>query len=158
MGWFNRKPWEATYAENIYSGLVAHNDFGDMTALKLRIPTAAHRAYQDKILLQREMVCFVALMAVAKPGTQLQPVMGAFGNLLISKISARGLQLNVDQLAEHALRDVEKMMSDPFPWAQSWLAEFRDNPNDNYMVALFADHWLRLYSAYQRGIEETKPA
>jgi hypothetical protein len=41
MGWFSKKPsWEITYAENIYGGLVAHNDFGDMTALKLRIPTA----------------------------------------------------------------------------------------------------------------------
>lgn len=25
-------------------------------------------------------------------------------------------------------------------WAQRWLAEFRDDPNDNYMVFLFADH------------------
>jgi len=52
--------------------LVAHND---MSALKLRIPAAAHRAYHDKILLQREMICFVALMSIAKPGTLLQPVM-----------------------------------------------------------------------------------
>jgi hypothetical protein len=158
MGWFSKKPpWEMTYAENIYHGLVAHNDFGDMTALKLRIPTTTHRAYQNKILLQREMICFVALMEAAKPGTQLQPVMLAFGNLLVSKISARSLQMNRDQLAEHALRDVEKMISDPFPWAQHWLAEFRDDPNDNYMVALFADHCLRLYNAYKQGIEETKP-
>jgi len=157
MGWFTKKtPREMTYAENIYNGLVAHNDFGDMTALKLRIPTAAHRAYQDKILLQREMICFVALMEAAKPGTQLQPVILGFANLIVSKISARGLQMNRDQLAEHAMRDVEKMMSDPFSWAQHWLAEFRDDPNDDYMVALFADHCLRLYSAYKHGIEETK--
>jgi len=68
MGWFSKKPsWETTYAHNIYGGLVEHNDFGDMTALKLRIPTAAHHTYQNKILLQREMICFVALMAVATP-------------------------------------------------------------------------------------------
>ena len=66
--------------------------------------------------------------------------------------------MNTDQLAEHAMRDVEKMISDPFPWAQHWLAEFRDDPNDSYMVALFADHCLRLYYAYKLGIEETKPA
>ena len=26
---------------------------------------------------------------------------------------------------------------------QRWLTEFRNNPDDNFMVALFADHWLR---------------
>src|SRR5262249_47798035 len=150
-------PMEVTYAENIYNGLVAHNDFGDMTALKLGIPTAAHRSYQDKIMLQREMMCFVALMSAAEPGTLLQPVMGAFADLLVRKITARGVQINRDQLAEHALRDVEKMMSDPGSWAQDWLAEFRDDPNDNYMVALFADHCSRLFNAFKHGIESTKP-
>ena len=24
-----------------------------------------------------------------------------------------------------------------------WLTEFRNNQDDNFMVALFADHWLR---------------
>jgi hypothetical protein len=68
MGWFSKKPsWEIKYAENIYDGLVAHNDFGDMTALMLRIPTAAHNAYQNTILLQRAMICFVALMEMANP-------------------------------------------------------------------------------------------
>jgi hypothetical protein len=158
MGWFSKKPpWETIYAENIYNGLVAHNDFGDITALSLQIPTAAHRAYQDKMLLQREIICFAALMSAATPGTQLQPVMGAFGTLLVSKASGRCLQINRDQLAEQALQDVEKMMTKPFQWAQDWLAEFRDDPNDNYMVALFADHCLHLFSAYKKGIEDTQP-
>jgi hypothetical protein len=154
---FKKKPdWATAYAKNIYDGLVAHNDFGDMTALKLRIPTALHQAYQYKILLQREMICFVALMQCANPGTQLPPVMGAFGNLLVDKAAARGLQINRDQLAEAALDDVEKMISDPFTWAQRWLAEFRDDPNDNFMVAMFADHCLRLRQAYANGIEQTR--
>jgi hypothetical protein len=76
-----------------------------MTALKLRIPTAAHHAYQNKILLQREMICFVALMVVANPGTQMGPVMLAFGDFLITKLSARGLQMNRDQLADTATAD-----------------------------------------------------
>jgi hypothetical protein len=157
MGWFSKKPsWEMTYAHNIYNGLVVHNDFGDMTALKLRIPTAAHHAYQNKILLQREMICFVALMEVANPGTQLQPVLRAFGDLLVTKVCSR-LQMNRDQLAEAALSDVEKMVNSPFPWAQRWLAEFRDDPNDNYMAAMFADHCLRLWNAYRHGIEQTRP-
>jgi hypothetical protein len=157
MGWFRKTPsWEVTYAHNIYDGLVAHNDFGDMTALKLRIPTAEHHAYQSKILLQREMICFVALMVAATPGTQLVPVMLAFGDLLVTKLSARGLQMNCDQLADAATADVAKMIADPFPWAQRWLAEFRDDPNDNYMVAMFADHCLRLHHAYKHGIEKTR--
>jgi hypothetical protein len=155
---FKRNPtWEAAYAQNIYDGLVAHNDFGDITALKLRIPTASHQAYQDKVLLQREMICFVALMETAHPGSQLQPVMLAFGDLLVSKLNTRGVQMNRDQLANSALADVQVMIADPFPWAQRWLSEFRDDPSDNYMVALFADHCLRLHHAYKDGIENTRP-
>lgn len=145
------------YAQNIYDGLVAHNDFGDITALKLRIPTASHQAYQNKILLQREIICFVALMETAHPESQLQPVMLAFGDLLVSKLNARGVQMNRDQFANGGLADVEAMIADPFSWAQRWLSEFRDDPNDNYMVGLFADHCLRLRDAYKNGIENTRP-
>jgi len=158
MGWFSKKPaWEVTYSERIYASLVAHNDFGDMTALKLRIPTALHQAFQNKILLQREMICFVALMTVANPQSGLQPVMGAFGDLLVTKISARGLQINRDQLADAATANVERMIADPYKWAQSWLAEFRKDPNDNYMVGLFGDHCSHLFQAYRTGIETTRP-
>jgi hypothetical protein len=118
-----KKPaWDVIYAEKIYDGLVAHNDFGDINALKLRIPTTLHQAYQNKILLQREMICFVALMEVANPQSGLQPVMLAFGDLLVGKILARGLQINRDQLADAALKDVKRMFSEPFKWAQNWLA------------------------------------
>src|SRR5262245_37041857 len=89
--------------DEVYNALVAHNDLGDMTPLKLRLPTATHRTYHDKILLQRELFCFVALVEVAKPGTSIQQIMLAFGDLLVGKISARGLQINRDQLAGHAL-------------------------------------------------------
>jgi hypothetical protein len=160
MGWFKKKPaWEATYAERIYEGLVAHNDFGDMTALKLRIPTTAHQAYQNKILLQREMICFMALMEAANPETapNLQPVMLTFGDLLVKKLSERGIQMNRDQLASAATDDVAAMIADPSRWAQRWLAEFRHDPSDNYMVAMFADHCLRLHNAYKHSVETTRP-
>jgi hypothetical protein len=151
------EPWEETYAQRIYNALPAPNDLGDITALRLRIPTALHQAYQNKIILQREMICFVALMSVATPESKLQSVMGAFGNLLISKLDARGLQMTRDELAEYAMNDVEAMLKEPFPWAQRWLAEFRDDPKDNYMVALFADHCMRLFQAYKRAVEDTRP-
>jgi hypothetical protein len=155
---FKKRPtWEASYAQNIYDGLVVHNDLGDITALKLRIPTALHQAYHNKILLQREMMCFVALMQSANPRTHLPPVMLAFGDLLVATLSARGLQINKDQLAETALDDVQDMIAQPFPWAQRWLSEFRDDPKGNYMVALFADHFIRLHHAYKSGIEQTQP-
>jgi hypothetical protein len=75
MGWFKKKPsWEEQYAQNIYSAFVASNDLGDMTALKLRIPTVLHHAYQNKIVLQRELISFAALMECANPETKLGPV------------------------------------------------------------------------------------
>jgi hypothetical protein len=150
-------PWAETYAQRLYNVLPAPNDLGDITALRLRIPTALHQAYQNKIILQREMICFVALMSVATPESKLFPVMGAFGNLLVSKLDARGLQVTRDQLAEHALKDVETMLTEPFPWGQRWLAEFRSDPKDNYMVAVFADHCCRLFQAYKHSIESTQP-
>jgi hypothetical protein len=75
----------------------------------------------------------------------------------VNKTAERRLQMNKDQLANAAYDDVEAMIADPFGWAQRWLSEFRDDPNDNYMVALFADHCLRLLDAYKHGIEETQP-
>jgi hypothetical protein len=83
--------------------------------------------------------------------------MWAYGDLLVHKAAGRGLQMNKDQLANAAFEDVEAMMSDPFKWAQRWLSEFRDDPNDNYMVAMFADHCTRLFHAYRGGIEKTGP-
>jgi hypothetical protein len=71
-------------------------------------------------------------MQNAHPGTNLQRVMNRFGDLLITKITARGLQMNRDQLAQTALDDVERKMLEPSPWAQDCLAEFRSDPYDNY--------------------------
>jgi hypothetical protein len=160
LGKRNRKSalsWEDEYANNIYGGLVAHNEFGNMNALKLCIPTTLHQAYQNKMFLQRELICFFALMAAAGPKTLLRPVMMAFGNLLVSKLDARGLQMNRDQIADYAQNDTAAMMASPVPWAKNWLAEFRSDPNDNYMVVLFADHCVRLYHACKTGIENTQP-
>jgi hypothetical protein len=154
--WFKKKPsWEEQYAQNIYDGLVARNSIGDITATELRIPTALHHAYQNKIVLQREFISFAALQHVAKPGSKLEPVLLEYGNLLVQKFAERGLRMNRDQLANAAEDDVGAMFAGPFKWAQRWLSEFRDDPNDNYMVAVFAAHCLRVHEAYKRGIEQT---
>ena len=156
FGWGKKKSaLEVQYAQNIYDGLVAHNEFGDITALSLRIPTALHHAYQNKILLQREMICFVALMQAAPPGTLLHSVMPVYGDLVVRKAAERGLQLSSDQLAEASIEDAEAMFSEPYLWGQRWLAEFRSDPEETFMVALFANHCLKLFSAYKTGIENT---
>lgn len=157
FGWGKKIRPEVQYAINLYQGLVAHNEFGDMTALKLRIPTSLHHAYQNKMLLQREMICFVALMQAAHPGTVLASVMPVFGDLLVLKADKRGLQLTRDQFAQASMDDVEYMFAEPYLWAQRWLAEFRHNPEETFMVALFADHCLKLFSAHKAGIEQTSP-
>jgi hypothetical protein len=156
MGWFKKKPsWEEQYAQNIYGALVARGGPGDITALKLRIPTALHHTYQNKIVLQRELFSFTALMSVANQESGLRPVMLAYADLLVHKTAERGLQMNKDQLADAALDDVDAMIDQPFGWAQRWLSEFGDDAKDNYIM--FADHCLRLLDAYKHGIEETRP-
>ena len=157
--WFRKKPsWERVYAERLYDGLVVGDNLGEMTPAKLRIPIAAYQRYKNKALLHREMMCFTALIAAANPKTapELPPVMLAFGRLLEEKLPLRGLHINVDELADAAPSEVEQMTADPFQWAQRWLAEFRDNPNDNYMVALFADHSLKQFQAFKHAIETTR--
>ena len=152
--------WTETYAQRLYDGLPAKNDLGDITASRLRIPTALHQKYQNKIIVQRELICFAALISVVTPGSKLQSVVGAFGNLLVSKARRRGLQATRNQLAEYALKDVKAMFKDSFAWGQRWLAEFRADrasPKDNHMVVLFADHCCRLFHAYKHSIESTQP-
>jgi hypothetical protein len=115
MGWFKKKPsWEEQYAQNIYGALAARSGPGDITALKLRIPATLHHAYQNKIVLQRELISFVALASVANPENGLRPVMLAYADLLVHKTAERGLQMNKDQLANAALDDVEAMVDQPF--------------------------------------------
>jgi hypothetical protein len=110
-----------------------------------------------RILFQREMICFVALMQNARPGTTLHSVMPVFGDLLVLKSEERGLRISRDQLAQASLDDVEYMFAEPYLWGQRWLAEFRANPEGTFMVALFTDHYLKLFGAYQSSIEKTSP-
>jgi hypothetical protein len=152
----SKKPcWEEQYAQNIYGAFVVSNDPGNITALKLRIPTALHHAYQNKIVQQRELISFAALMSVANPQSGLGPVILAYEDLLVHKMADRGLQMSGDQLAKAAIEDVEAMHAQPFGWAQRWLSEFGDDPKDSYIP--FANHCVKLFQAYTIGIEKTRP-
>jgi hypothetical protein len=155
MWWSKKKPpWQEEYAQNIYGAFVVRNDPGDITALKLKIPTALHTVYQNKVVLQRELLSFAALASVAKPESGLQSVLMAYGNLVVDKMAKRGLQMSRDQMADAAFDDAEAMIAQPFKWAQEWLAEFGDNARDNYIS--FADHWVRLFNAWKGAIEDTR--
>ena len=151
----NALAWEDTYAQRIYTALPASDSLGDITPEKLRIPPAAMQRYFEKALLQRETMCFVALMSCARPDTNLQPVMMAYGRLLIRELVTRGIPADIDALADVSLTDMDRLLKEPFAWAQNWLAEFRNDPNDNYMVVMFADHCQRQFNAYKTAIIET---
>jgi hypothetical protein len=155
--WFKKKPsWEEQYAQNIYEAFVVSSDPGDITALKLRIPFVLHGAYQNKIVLQRELFSFAALGIIANPESGLlQPVLLAYGKLVVGKMAERGLQMSEKQLANVAFDDVEAMEAQPFNWARQWLSEFGEEPTDKYI--LFADHWVRLFKSHKGAIEDTQP-
>jgi hypothetical protein len=126
-----------------------------MTPEKLRIPPAAVNRYFEKALVTREALCFVALSSVAHPETKLPPVLLAFANLVARRLNARGLPADADAFADASLTDADTLFKRPYEWAQSWLAEFRNDPNDTYMVALFADYCQKLFQAYQQAIRNT---
>jgi hypothetical protein len=35
--------------------------------------------------------------------------------------------------------------------------DFRDDPDDNFMLAVFADHWQQQYAALKSAIDEPRP-
>jgi hypothetical protein len=100
---------------------------------------------------------FAALASVANPESGLGPVLLASRDLLVDKMAKRGLEMSRDQLANAACDDVEAMIADRDGWAQRWLSEFRDDPNDHYMVFEFADHCVRLFQAWKGAIKNTRP-
>jgi hypothetical protein len=147
--------WAETYAERIHATLPAADILGDITPEKLRIPRGALFRFNDKSLLTREAICFVALSLVAKPHTKLPPVLMAYTRLVTRRRNARGTLADSDAFAEASLNDMKNLFDDPFTWGQNWLAEFRTDPNDDYMVFLFAEHCRKLFQAYGQSIEET---
>lgn len=149
--------WEETYAARIYEALPYSNEVGEgeITPEQLRIPPAARQRYDDKALFLRETICFVALASVAKEGTNLRPVLMAYTRLLCRKMEQRGIETDADTWAEYSFKEMEHMTQEPMDWAQKWLAEFRNNPNDSYMVYNFANHCHKLFGAYKHAIEHT---
>jgi hypothetical protein len=149
------KSWEETYATRIHMALPEADRLGEMTPEKLRIPSAALNRFYEKALLMREAICFVAFSSVAAPETKLPPVLMAYARLVARRLNARGMLADPDAFADASLSDVNRLFTEPYAWAQDWLAEFRNDPNDTYMVALFAEHCQKLFHAYRETIQDT---
>ncbi|QHP69545.1 hypothetical protein EI171_20990 [Bradyrhizobium sp. LCT2] len=147
--------WEETYAQRIYDALPLSNHVGDMSPEKLRIPLAALPRFNEKALFLRETLCFVALASVANPDTNLRPVLSAYTRLLVRKVEQRGHLADADTLTDYSFKDADHLFQQPVDWAQGWLAEFRSDPGDTFMVGMFADHCLKLFSAYKTAIVNT---
>ena len=155
MGWFRKRPHETVYAERIYEAL-AERELGDMTPEQLRLPKETHRRYREKALLYRESMSACALMVIANKDPGLKPVLREYKGILEAKRAARGLRPGRDVI-DGAAEELEDMINDPFKWAHRWLMEFRDDPNDQTGVELFADHCLRQFEGARGGLDETRP-
>jgi hypothetical protein len=147
--------WEETYARRIHTALPEADALGEITPEKLRVPPAAIQRYREKSLLTREALCFVAFSSVANAETKLPPVLLAYARLVARRLNALGKLADPDAFADASFSDVHRLFEDPYVWAQSWLAEFRNNPDDTHMVYLFADHCQKLFNAYRQTIQET---
>ena len=62
----------------------------------------------------RETICFVALAALAKEGSNLAPVLGAYTRLFVRKVEQRGYLADADTLADHSFRDTTILFNEPF--------------------------------------------
>jgi hypothetical protein len=155
MGWFRKKSNERVYGERIYQAL-AVQELGDLTPERLRLPEQTHRRYREKALLFREDMTACALLLIADKDRALMPVLREYKGLLEVMRVGRGLQPSPDVI-EAACRNIEDMIINPYKWAHRWLMEFRSDPDDVFMVALFADHCLRQFTAAQTSIDETRP-
>jgi len=147
--------WDVTYAQRIYDALPLANHVGEITAEMLRIPLAALPRFNEKSLFLRETLCFVALASVANPDTNLRPVLSAYTRLFVRKVEQRGQLVDADTLADYSFKDTDHLFQQPLDWAQGWLAEFRSDPDDTFMAGMFADHCLKLFSAYKAAIANT---
>jgi hypothetical protein len=93
-----------------------------------------------------------ALLLVANKDHALVPVLREYESLLEAKRLRRGLRPG-DDVIDAAAADVRDMIEEPVKWAHRWLREFRDDPNDQTGVVLFADHCLRQFSGAQAAVE-----
>jgi hypothetical protein len=156
LGWFGRKSDERVKAERIYKSLV-QRERGDMTPQRLGLPRATHRRYRQKALFYREAWSLCALAVVAHD-LHLRAVLAELVDIVEAKRTRRGLRTyNRGYLMDAAFDSVEKLYANPCKWALRWLMDFRDDPDDDVMLASFADYWQQQYAALKDAIDEPRP-
>jgi hypothetical protein len=156
LGWFRRKSDERVKAERIYKSLV-QRERDNMTPQRLGLPRATHRRYRQKALFYREAWSLCALAVVAHD-LHLRAVLAELVDIVETKRTRRGLRTySRGYLMDAAFDSVERLYADPCKWALRWLMDFRDDPDDDVMLASFADHWQQQYAALKGAIDETRP-
>ena len=74
-----------------------------------------------------------ALLEVAdKQPTTLHPVLREYENLLEAKRTGRWLNVGSREFRDAAIEDLLGIKDKSYRWAQKWLTEFRNNPDDNF--------------------------
>jgi hypothetical protein len=156
LGWFRRKSDERLKAERIYKTLVAREG-GDITPQQLGLRKAMHKRYRQKALFYREAWCLCALAVVAHD-LHMRAVLAELVDVVQAKRTRRGLRtFGRGYLMDAAFDSVERLFANPFKWAQRWLMDFRDDPDDDLMLTVFANHWQQQYAALKSAIDEPRP-
>jgi hypothetical protein len=85
-------------------------------------------------------------------------VLAELVDIVEAKRTRRGLRnFGSGYLMDAAFDSVDRLFANPCKWAQRWLMDFRDDPNDDFMLAVFADHWQEQYAALKRAVGEPRP-
>jgi hypothetical protein len=151
IDWFaKKKSWQEVCAEHLYGILVASSS-PDLALEKLGVPEAMRPRYEEKIGIQRECMCYAAIIVTCDD--QLSPIVGAFGRSLAAKLATRGTKIDADHLAEIVTADVKRMIFHPSRWGKAWLTEFSEDRKDTYMGVLFADHCISQFNTFRHAIE-----
>jgi hypothetical protein len=156
LGLFRKKSNEKIKAERIYRTMIGR-ELGDMTPRRLRLPKGMYRRYRQKALVYREAWCLCAL-AVLAYDPHLRDVLAELVTIVETKRTRRGLRnMGIGYLMDAGFDSLEVLSANPCKWAQRWLMDFRDNPDDDYMLADFAEHWQQQYADLKKALDEPRP-
>jgi hypothetical protein len=158
MRWFRRTPpWAVEYVGRVYREIVADGGGFALTADQLNIPLSARTQYLEKSLLQREMMCLVALMVILEidPNSECSAILAAYTRLLERQLASRGIHVEMDLYSASATQEVREMFENPGLWAQRWLAEFQREPGDHSATERFAESCIRQYYSFRKAAQES---
>lgn len=155
MGWSGQRSiGHEDFAKGLYNAFVVLGDFDHVTADTFHIPECFRDRYAVKSLKEREVMCFAALMWSAETQPGLTKVANAFFAIVAARMAERGERRadNAKVYADSATSAARGLFIEPISWAEAWLSDFRDQP-DNNDAFLFADHWQCQFEGYVHAID-----